>query len=137
MKKIERSRNSGRWTEARWRSYIVSSLRTASLRWGPRIDRLKSAACGKALNPATGRLRTIYRCEDCRGEFARDEVKIDHIEPAVDPDKGWQSWDEYITRMFPEVEGFQILCEICHKEKTKKENEQRKENRKKAKQRRA
>ena len=38
-----KTRNNGRWTEARFRSFIVSALRQAHAKWGVKHD-VKSAA---------------------------------------------------------------------------------------------
>lgn len=51
---------------------------------------------------------------------------VDHIQPVIDPKKGFVSWDDVIARMFCEKEDFQILCHECHSNKTKEEKEIRK-----------
>lgn len=56
----------------------------------------------------------------------KDKVYMDHIEPVIDPEKGWQGWDVYIERMFCEEDGYQCLCRSCHDSKTFLENQLRK-----------
>lgn len=51
---------------------------------------------------------------------------MDHINPVIDPQIGFQSWDIYISRMFPDESGWQALCDICHKVKTKAEKQTKK-----------
>jgi hypothetical protein len=51
---------------------------------------------------------------------------VDHISPVVDPKKGFVSWDVYITRMFCEIDGLQVMCKPCHKIKTAEEKLERK-----------
>lgn len=65
----------------------------------------------------------MYRCASCRGEFPAKNVQIDHIEPVIDPNVGFVSWDEVVKRMFCEAEGYQTLCLACHKSKTNEEKE--------------
>lgn len=122
-KRGEKTRNGGQWTEARFHSFIVSALRSASTRWDPMHDCLKKARVSRGL----------YECASC-GEHVPPTIKkegerkrtknifADHIKPVVDPSKGFEGYDEYIKRMFVEVEGFQALCGECH---TKKTNEER------------
>jgi 5-methylcytosine-specific restriction endonuclease McrA len=67
-----------------------------------------------------------YRCAHCQQTGFKDkEIKIDHIDPVVDPATGWVNWDTYITRLFVSSEHMQALCEPCHQLKTNKENETR------------
>lgn len=67
-----------------------------------------------------------YKCAHCKQ--GTEKPKVDHIEPVVDVKKGFQGWDEYITRMFCGVENLQVLCAVCHDKKT---NEERKKRRRK------
>lgn len=67
--------------------------------------------------------RGQYRCEKCEGIFKRPEIHLDHINPVIDPDKGFVDWNTYIERLF--LGDLQALCVPCHKEKTLKENDVR------------
>lgn len=113
-------RNSGKWTEARFKSFIISGLRQTSRRWGPISEVQKEARVS----------RGIYKCAGCGKEVpastkeGRKRVKnifVDHINPIVDPEIGFTTWDEYIERMFCEKEKLQLLCKSCHDEKSKQE----------------
>jgi len=119
----DKTRNNGNWTEARYNSFITSALRNAHGRWGPKAQAKKNARIS----------RGIYRCSAC-GELGpatlppdpgkkrrKNNAAVDHIEPVVDPAVGKTTWDEYINRMFVEVEGYQVLCYSCHKKKTNEE----------------
>lgn len=55
----------------------------------------------------------------------KPNVFVDHIEPVVNPETGFVSWDEYIERLFVEEDGLQVLCKECHDKKTKEEKERR------------
>ena len=70
--------------------------------------------------------RGRYKCATCQQVFAKKDTQVDHIEPAVSVKDGFINWDTYISRMYPDKEGFQILCSQCHDNKTAIEKEMRK-----------
>lgn len=123
-------RNGGQWTEAKWRSFIVSLLRSGQRRWPPKQQAVKEAKAGKLINEATGRLAEHYKCVACGGLFPLKSVQADHIEPVIDPHVGFVSWDEYINRMYCEKDNYQILCKGCHSAKTAEERSIAKERKK-------
>lgn len=49
-------------------------------------------------------------------------AKVDHIQPVVDTETAEHSWDTYFIRLFVPPEKTQILCSVCHADKTKSEN---------------
>lgn len=128
---MTKKRNSGRWTESRFQSFIKSALRTASVRWPPRYETLSEAFAGSKINPASGRMAKHYKCASCKKEFPAKNIEVNHIEPVV-PIEGFTTWDDIIERMFCEKEGLEALCKECHKERTKEENAKRKEYRKRS-----
>lgn len=97
------------------KAFIIATLRRASYRYPGRNEALKRARVARGL----------YLCNYCKKVFPRKQVKVDHIIPVVGL-QGFVSWDEYIDRMYPEPEGFQVLCEFDHNIKTKLENQARK-----------
>ena len=121
--------NGGQWTEARKRSFIISALRSATSRWGPKQEALKRARV----------IRGIYLCALCKKEGpattwrtyksgvnkgSPKKVKntvVDHIVPVVDPLTGFVGWDTYIERMFCEADGLQVICHDCHEKVTAEE----------------
>lgn len=121
-----KTRNGGEWTEARFRSFVVSALRAASRRWPPKYQSLKAAFVGKKVNAKTGKMAMHYKCAECKKHFVAVDVQVDHITPVVDPKKGFISWDVFIDRMFVEIDKLQVLCKPCHKVKTDEEKQQRK-----------
>lgn len=56
------------------------------------------------------------------------KVAVDHKEALVPTDGTVLSWDTYLFRLFCGPENLQVLCEICHKAKSKAENAERKAN---------
>jgi 5-methylcytosine-specific restriction endonuclease McrA len=121
-----KSRNGGQWTEARFRSFVISALRAASRRWPVKWSVLKAALVGKTVNAKTGKLAQHYKCNECKANFPAADVVVDHIDPVVDTMKGFTTWDDYVDRMFVEAEGLQVLCKQCHKTKTDTERKERK-----------
>ena len=119
-----------KWTQGKLNSFIKSALRSASQRYPPKYEALNKAFVGKQVNSKTGRIGKHYICNACKGIFPASEVQVDHIHPVIDPDAGFVSWDEVVARMFCDVDGFQILCLTCHKNKTTAEKQQAKERRK-------
>ena len=123
-----RKYNDGEWTEARFRAFIISALRAYMKRYPPKWKALKAAAVGRLTNKRSGRLAEHYQCASCEDFFVARDVQVDHIEPVVNPAKGFEDWWTYMNRLYCEAENLQVLCKPCHKDKT---NEERKERKKK------
>jgi 5-methylcytosine-specific restriction endonuclease McrA len=126
MKKSEKIRNGKQWTEARFRSFIISALRAASRKWGQKYAALDVAFTQRKTNKKTGLLAKHFQCASCHNEFIATDIQVDHIQPVVNPKTGFTTWDDYINRMFCEVDGYQVLCKPCHKTKTDQEKSERK-----------
>lgn len=114
-----KNRCGGRWTDAKWKSFIKNQLRSATRKWAPISDCLKNARVR----------RGFYFCEGCKQEVTAsiktggkrtNNVYVDHIEPIV-PVTGWISWDSCIENMFCEEDNLQVLCKECHDKKSKEE----------------
>lgn len=117
-----KTRCSGVWTEARYRSFIKGNLRRTSMKWGP---------IGECLKHARVR-RGWYLCAECKEEVPasivinRKRVKnaiVDHKNPIIDPAIGWVSWDDCIERMFCELDNLQCVCHACHQVKSMEEKD--------------
>lgn len=128
----EKNRCSGKWTQARFNSFIKSLLRQGTRRWGP-IQEVKKEARTR---------RGFYRCDGCGEEVPATIIKdgkrvnnaiVDHREPIIDPEVGFVSWDDTIERMFCEKDMLDLLCDSCHTIKTNKERALAKERRQKEK----
>lgn len=115
--------NNGTWTEARKRSFIISALRQATMKWGPKWAAVDDSFVEKGKNPVTGKPCKLHRCALCGLLYKKGDMKADHIEPVVDPSVGFQDWNTYVERMFVEKEGYQAVCTTCHKLKTSEERE--------------
>lgn len=126
---IKRTRNSNRWTEARWRAFVISALRAAFRRWPPKSEVLKNAKVGQVMSVRLKRLVNNYQCAICTLTFTSTHMQVDHKEPVVDPKKGWISWTRFIERLFCEAKHLQAVCKTCHQKKTDKERMERNEQR--------
>lgn len=69
-----------------------------------------------------------YKCQGCNKVYRLRDVQCDHIIPCVDTKVGWQGLAEFAKRLFVDSSGLQVLCkDVCHANKTKQENKERKE----------
>jgi hypothetical protein len=120
--------NGGLWTPARFNAFIKSGLRSMTYRWGPKNEAKKDANTRRGYYMCVG--YGIPAHEITTSVIHKDKrvsnVHVDHIDPVIDPDTGFTSWDAVIKRMFCEKEGFQILCRECHYNKTQDERKRRK-----------
>ena len=115
--------NNGQWTPARFKSFIVGQLRSATQRWGPKQKCIQRAKVSHGL----------YKCEGCGtigpptlppevGKKRRiKNIVADHINTIVPPEIGFTTYDDWITRAFCELDGFQALCHKCHTIKSNEE----------------
>lgn len=110
--------------------FVINTLRRASYRWPARNECLKAARVA----------RGFYKCQCCGGVFPKREVSLDHVDPVVPLNHSPDFTDpvdigNYVLRMLPNKEGipdasgFQVLCNLCHDNKTLNENIIRKINR--------
>lgn len=125
--RVPRTRNAGTMTESQYFSRISAALRDAFRFWKP-----MTSALSKVRRPYNGKNKLIkfeYQCAKCKSWFIRTQVQIDHIIPCG----SLRSYDDivpFIIRLTEENEnGYQVLCKKDHMEKTKKEVEQRKQER--------
>ncbi len=126
MPKPIKNKCNGRWTQARYNSFIKSAIRDASNRWPVKFDALEAAYVETKLNPITGRKCKYYRCAKCGKTYPKADIKMDHIDPIV-PVTGFVSWDDVIARSLVEIDGYQALCSAGPDAKTKNERMARKE----------
>lgn len=72
--------------------------------------------------------RVKFKCMICgKTDLKRTEVELDHKVPCVDS-SGFEDMGTFLDRLFCEKENFQLICVECHREKTNKENEERRKN---------
>ena len=54
-------------------------------------------------------------------EVIQAKLELDHIEPVVQPTKGYADWNTYLERLYCAPEGYQGICRDCHAEKSAEE----------------
>jgi len=62
-----------------------------------------------------------YQCQVCLGWVSSTRAAVDHVDPVIHPDKGFENWDTFVNRLFCAKSNLQVICEICHKAKTNRE----------------
>jgi hypothetical protein len=132
-----------------FKAFLVSKLRSA-FRKTPMASEALKAAKSEYFEPTKSggqKRRVHYKCANC-GRFFNDKeivtvvdkkgnkttkrasmIAIDHVDPVIDPTKGWVDWEVYVQRMF--FGKLQILCNYpqnsrdgvpsCHHIKTQAE----------------
>ena len=112
-----KSRAGGRMTEAEFLGRLRSALRAEWRKWPPRSDVLRNAT--RKMKKPMGRRRVEVHCAICRRWFDRERMSVDHVIPCGS--FNLQTAGEFISRMFVEEDGLQVLCDTCHKRKTREE----------------
>ena len=102
----------GRWTASRFKSFIRGALREAYIRWPVKQDCLEAARRDSQRGDA--RSKYEYQCNSCGEWFMRKDVEVDHVKDAGEID----DLNGFVSRLFCEVDGLQILCVGCHRAKT-------------------
>ncbi len=116
-----KTRCSGQWTEAKYRSFIKGNLRRATQKWAPIRQALSDARVERGLYLCAGCHKNVPTTIKNEAGRRVKNVHVDHIKPVVDPNVGWVSWDSVIENLFCEKDNLQVLCELCHKIKTDEE----------------
>lgn len=62
----------------------------------------------------------MFKCEEC-GQTV-DKIEVDHLEPRIDPLKGYEGIETWIRRTFVSAENLKAKCKPCHSSKTVAEN---------------
>lgn len=106
------------WTEARYFSFIRSALRRAWNKYPNKFKVLNAAKRRK--QHAKGNQKYEYQCACCRKFFAAKNVSVDHIQPAGTL-RSYADLPSFVSNLFCSVDGLQVLCFRCHKEKTNAE----------------
>jgi len=63
----------------------------------------------------------FYQCAICGKWIRAKDASVDHKIPVIDPLKGFESWDIFVSRLFCKAENLWLLCSCCHDKKTAEE----------------
>ena len=116
--KAPKTRCGGTMTESQYWAFIRAALRSKSRRWAPVYECQKAARI-----PYKGdnkRVKWLYICAACNGQFQQKETSIDHVLPAGSLRCG-DDLAGFVERLFCEADGLQLLCHTCHAAKTARE----------------
>lgn len=117
--RVARTRNAGTWTEARYWQAVRSALRRGFRFWKPIQDALRRARI--PFKGSHGQ-RFAYICAACLKPYKRTHVSVDHIVPCGSL-KSLADVAGFLERLTAEgEESYQVLCDKCHQEKTKRDN---------------
>jgi hypothetical protein len=123
---VDKPYNHGTLTESQFFSKIRSALRNAFRYWKPAQEALKLAG-RPSENKENKRLKTEYKCANCKDWFKRADVQIDHVIECG----SLSCYDDiapFIQRLaIEDIKGYQVLCKPCHKEKTNNFKQSKKE----------
>lgn len=122
---------------SRIRRSLISYARKLSLSWEPRRivkDKAKVAPathecskCGNWSYGGTSDKNYEELCEQYPDKtILYATIHMDHIVPVVDPATGATSWDDFYDRLFCHQDNFRALCQKCHEDCTKDQNQKRK-----------
>ena len=116
-KRVERTRNGGKWTEAMLMGRIRSALRNIWRFYEPRKE-----AKNNARRSVKGKKHKYeYQCSSCKSWFKSNEVEVNHIVPAGSL-KSFQDLSGFCERLFCEdASGYEVSCKPCHLAITKKQ----------------
>lgn len=124
--------------DAKKLNFVKNLLRSGTFKWKPRsIAKNKGRVqilteCKSRKGIISKRMIWFYSCATCPPEklYREKSIKMDHIEPVVDPLVGYKDLETYADRMFCGEENFQRLCQDCHDKKTATESGVRAKSRK-------
>ena len=117
--RVPRTHAGGKWTKARYFSFIRGALRSAVNRYP-----VKHVAKKRAARQKKGGKRFEYLCAECNKYYPNSQVEVDHIVPAGTL-RSYEDLPKFVENLFCEPEGLQVLCKTCHQLKTNAEREAR------------
>lgn len=115
-----KTRNAGTMTESAFWSFIRSTLRQKSRWWKP-ITQCKLESRRPYKGPLK-RQKFEYQCNSCKKWFPEKKINVDHIIGAGSLNCG-ADLPGFVERLFCEQDNLQVLCEVCHNEKTQLEKQ--------------
>ena len=115
-----KTRNAGTMTESAFWSFIRSTLRQKSRWWKP-ITQCKLESRRPYKGPLK-RQKFEYQCNSCKKWFPEKKINVDHIVGAGSLNCG-ADLPGFVERLFCEQNNLQVLCEVCHNEKTQLEKQ--------------
>jgi len=64
----------------------------------------------------------VFRqCQVCGAWVSTSEITVDHIDPVISVEDGFQGWDVFVSRLWCSKENLQRICTPCARVKNNKE----------------
>lgn len=127
-------------TENKFINAVIAGIRTAFKRYSPNYEQVllrsrKEYDKYNKDNSLSKKKMVLYTCEICNNEFSSKEIEVDHIQPVIDIDKTRSDYtiQEIFDRINCDISNLQLICKKCHEDKTKKEKQDRKDQKRKGK----
>lgn len=117
-------RNAGTMSESAFWSFIRSALRNKTRFWKPRLIVLN-----KAKRPYKGtnkRQKFEYQCAHCKEWWIQRMVEVNH-KVAAGRLKCAADLPQFVTNLFCEADGLEVVCKSCHAKHHEKEKEKEEE----------
>lgn len=112
---LDKPYNAGTMTSSAFWGFIRSTLRQKSRWWKP-ISECKRLSRRRYSGP-NKRQKWEYQCNECKNWFNDKQVAVDHIVPCGTL-KSAEDLPGFVTKLFCEIDGLQVLCDTCHNQKT-------------------
>jgi 5-methylcytosine-specific restriction endonuclease McrA len=61
------------------------------------------------------------QCEICKEWVGSTKLAVDHIDPVISVEYGFQDWNTFVKRLWCDKTNLQRICSCCHDLKTKEE----------------
>lgn len=136
-KKTKKEKYNPEKHDAYIKAEVIPALRKVSRWWVPAAlakDAAKVKVPDGLFKNGNEKFLTKFRCSMCSGLFNEPDIEMDHIDPVMKIDTGFDGdWTGVINRMLCKESGFRAVCETCHSNHTDKQKELRKEARTSAK----
>ncbi len=116
--------------------WLRNQIRRITIKWPAANDAKNAARVDRRINPKSGREAWHSKCAICGAIKPDSQMNLDHYVPIIPTDRQLKrkedptrmDWNEYLDRAFPDIGGWSVICEEpCHAEKTKREQEQRRQ----------
>lgn len=104
------------------RGLIKGAIRRVFSRSDLRKAALDAASIDHS-DPTRPRVQKWCKCAKCGQVVPKYTCDVDHIDPVVPIHVPLEAmdWDDLVNRVWCEAKNLQVMCDPCHREKTKKE----------------
>src|SRR5260370_1172130 len=86
----------------------------------PELPKIKTISPPPMTAPAARAKKDAVQrqCQVCNNWVGSTHMAVDHIEPVISIEDGFQDWNEFIDRVWCAKSNLQRICDPCHDKKT-------------------